>query len=76
MRQRIEISRNGVWAGVGVWTGEEIVDSPAVLGDTQEESDEVYEAIADAIESGEEMVEVGVDGETCYTWTLGMVHEA
>lgn len=52
MTTRIDISRNGVWAGTGRIDGDgEIVDCSAVLGDTQDASDATYEAIQDAIDA-------------------------
>ena len=46
----VTIDRDGVWAGDGRWTEDcEIVDCAAVLGPTQDASDETYEALCDAI---------------------------
>lgn len=67
--QKISIYRDSVWAGDGVVdeTGD-IRDCAAVLGSDQDESDETYEAITDAINSGETSVS-RPDGE--YTWSIG-----
>ncbi len=53
MRRRIIIYRDDVWAGEG-WLDEdgEIVNCSAVLGPTQDDSDDCYEAICDAIDDG------------------------
>jgi len=67
MTQMISISRDGIWAGSGRIAGESIVDCPAILGETQEDSDNTYEQIMDAIENGETSIDVG---EHCYTWTI------
>lgn len=49
---KVTISRNGEWVGDGRWTDYcEIVDCAAVLGDSQDESDETYEALAHALSS-------------------------
>ena len=66
--QPISISRDGVWAGDGVLRDGSIEDCPAVLGTDQDASDETYEAIADAIEDGDDRV-TRPDG--VYTWTIG-----
>lgn len=48
----ISIYRDGVFAGSGRWTDDcEIVDCQAVLGDTQDESDETYELLCDELSS-------------------------
>jgi len=68
MMKKISISRGGVWAGDGRIDGSgEIVDCPAVLGADQDASDETYEAIQEAVESGEDEVK-RPDG--TYTWTI------
>lgn len=49
-KTRVEISRDGVVVGHGRWTDDhEIVDCPAILGDDQDDSDETYEALAEAL---------------------------
>lgn len=49
---KIEIYRDGVWAGTGRLDSDgEIVDCSAVLGPNQDASDETYEAIQDSIDS-------------------------
>nr|WP_294577385.1 hypothetical protein [uncultured Rhodopila sp.] len=49
---KISIFRNGVWAGSGrIDKDGEIVDCAAVLGPTQDDSDDTYESIQDAIDS-------------------------
>ncbi len=66
--KQISISRDGVWAGDGRIDGDgEIVDCPAVLGADPDASDAAYEAIQEAIESGEDEV-TRPDG--TYTWTI------
>lgn len=46
----ITIFRDGVWAGTGkIDRDGSIVDCAAILGDTQDDSDETYTAIEDAI---------------------------
>jgi hypothetical protein len=52
----INIYRNHVWAGAGRLDNGTIVDCPAVLGSDQDESDEVYEMIEDAIADGDDEV--------------------
>ncbi len=48
----VSIDRDGVWAGDGVWTADcTIVDCAAVLGSSQDESDETYEALEAALAS-------------------------
>jgi len=48
----ISIFRDGVWAGDGrINMHGEIVDCAAVLGPTQDDSDDTYEAIMDAIDN-------------------------
>jgi hypothetical protein len=49
MKIKVSISRDGVWSGDGYWNGWEIFDCPAVLGDTQEESEETYDLLADGL---------------------------
>lgn len=67
MRQ-ISIYRDNVWAGEGIIGDDgEIRDCAAILGDDQDASDETYEAIQDAIESGDDEV-VRSDG--VYTWMI------
>lgn len=41
---KVRIFRDGIWAGDGVWTGVEICDCAADLGD------EVYEALDEALD--------------------------
>lgn len=48
----ISIFKDGVWAGAGrIDSDGEIVDCSAVLGAAQDDSDETYEAIQDAIDA-------------------------
>ncbi len=49
---KIVISKDGVWAGEGRWTDDCcIVDCPAILGPTQDDSDDTYELLADQLAS-------------------------
>ena len=66
---RISIYEDGVWAVVGKLRrgangGYVIEDACAELG-TGSDSDDIYDAIAEAVDHGEESVEMG--GHT-YTW--------
>lgn len=49
---KVTISRDGVWAGDGVWIeGEGRIDCAAVLGPDQDASDETYDLLTEALES-------------------------
>jgi hypothetical protein len=62
---RISISReSGEWAGDGRWQDGRIVDCPARLGDTDEESELTYWALEDALEDALE-----TDGQPTYHGT-------
>jgi len=51
-KQKIAIYHDGVWSGEGWLDSDgEIRNCPAVLGANQDESDDTYEAIQDAIDS-------------------------
>ena len=63
----INIYRDGVWAGGGELVDGEIVDCSAVLGGDQDESEETYCMIEEAIEEGKSEV-VRPDGK--YTWSI------
>lgn len=74
--QSITIYRDGVWVGTGTIKKCGEIECSAVLGDTQSESDETYEAIMDAIDrqpqdegryTGSDYL-VRPDGE--YTWEI------
>jgi hypothetical protein len=73
---KISIYRDGVWAGDGRLVDNEIVDCAAMLGRDQDESDETYEMICDALdeEPQDEERYTGVgsisrpDGE--YSWVI------
>jgi hypothetical protein len=50
MKITVSIDRDGVWAGDGVWTEDCcIIDCPAVLGPTQDDSDETYDSLCEAL---------------------------
>jgi hypothetical protein len=65
---KIEIFADDVWAGEGRLVDGVIVDCPAVLGGSQDTSDEIYELIQDTIEEGDDL-EVDYEGVT-YSWFL------
>lgn len=71
MTSKISIYRDGVWAGAGRIDADGEIECEALLGASQDDSDETYEAMADAI--ADEPVPYGSvtrpDGE--YSWTLG-----
>ena len=47
---KVAIYRDNVFAGEGFWTDDcEIVNCPAVLGSSQDDSDDTYEALAEAL---------------------------
>lgn len=48
--RKISIYRDGVWSGDGTIDDDYCIACSAVLGATQDDSDDCYEAIADAIE--------------------------
>lgn len=73
-RRKISISQDGVWAGDGYVVDGRIEDCAAMLGrpglrhdngDQQDEAEQVYQAIEEAIEEGELMLD-GIR----YTWSL------
>lgn len=71
---KISIYANGVWAGEGRFLGGKIVDCPAVLGGSQDASDEIYESIEDAIAAGDESDArdgdgIMIDG-VSYSWDI------
>ncbi len=68
MSQSISIYRNGIWAGKGTIKGGDI-ECAAVLGATQDDSDETYDSIVDAIGDGQRKGSITrPDGE--YTWEI------
>jgi hypothetical protein len=46
----IRIFRDGVWVGDGTVSDDGTIECEAVLGATQDDSDETYEAIMDALD--------------------------
>lgn len=66
---RITIYRNNVYAGEGRFSSYSgrILDCSAMLGPTDEQSEETYQAIEDAIAGGWERI-TRPDGE--YTWSV------
>lgn len=75
----ISINMDNVWAGSGklrTWSDEsvEIVDCGAVFAGDQDESENVYELIQDAIEEGKDSLKVELsdrDYAVNITWTIG-----
>lgn len=70
---RISISVDGVWSGSGrVVDDSRIVDCGAVFAGGQDESDDVYEAIEEAISEGRDSQRIEhADGTThVYTWSI------
>ena len=67
MSTTISIFRDDMWAGDGRLEGGSIVDCPAILGRDQDDAEDCYEAIEDAIESGDDSV-IRDDG--IYTWVI------
>src|SRR5690606_24342370 len=68
MAKKIDIYRDGIWAGTGVisWAGR-IEDCAAELGSDAEASEETYDLIEDAIENGDDYLD-RPDGR--YTWAI------
>ena len=67
-QKTITIYRDDVWSGSGTLdTDGQIVDCAAVLGDDQDESEQTYQAIEDAIEEKNDSVQT-VNG--TYTWLI------
>lgn len=75
----ISISRNGIWAGDGIYDHTDtpdvvagnIRDCSAVLGGDQETAEKIYEAIEDAITEGDQPMDGEIKwGEDTYSWTL------
>jgi len=67
---KISIAENGIWAGTGVLRDGIIEDCPAILGDSQDMAEKVYEAIEDAIDNDESSVTMGD-----YTWSWGIIDD-
>lgn len=69
----ISISVDGVWAGDGKLIDGVISDCGAQFGDDQDESENVYELIEEAIEEGKDSLKVELsdrDSAVQITWTL------
>jgi hypothetical protein len=74
----ISISVDNVYAGNGklrTWSDEsvEIIDCGAVFADDQDESENVYELIQEAIEEGKDSLKVELsdrDSAVLITWTI------
>lgn len=65
----ISIYLDGVWSGSGKITEDgEIVDCGAQFCDDNDRSLELYEEIEDAIQAGED--ELNIDGVGCLTWSI------
>lgn len=76
MPTKISVYRDNVWVGDGIVTEDwEIVDCPALLGRSQDESDECYEAIMDYTSSQPQDGDAWREGEIkrpdgVYSWTI------
>jgi hypothetical protein len=69
----ISISVDGVWAGSGKLIDGVISDCGAQFGDDQDESENVYELIEEAIEEGKDSLKVELsdrDSAVQITWTI------
>ena len=51
---RVTVSQDGVWAGEGRYTSHGIEDCPAVLGDDEEASEEIYRLLDAALAATDE----------------------
>ena len=63
----ITISVNGIWAGSGNLVEGRITGCGCVFGNSQDESEVIYELIEDAIA---EECKVLIDGDDRYTWSI------
>jgi hypothetical protein len=69
----ISISVDNVWAGSGKLTDGVISDCGAQFGDDQDESENVYELIEEAIERGKDSLKVELSDRNeavLITWTI------
>jgi hypothetical protein len=69
----ISISVDNVWAGSGKLTDGVISDCGAQFGDDQDESENVYELIEEAIEEGKDSLKVELSDRNeavLITWTI------
>jgi len=68
----ISISQENVWAGSGILTDGKISNCGAQFGSDQDESENVYELIEEAIEDGHDGINVELaDGSTVeITWSI------
>jgi hypothetical protein len=69
----ISISVDNVWAGSGKLNDGVIIDCGAQFGDDQDESENVYEMIEEAISEGKDCLKVELsdrDSAVLITWTI------
>lgn len=75
----ISLNVDNIWAGSGklrTWSDEsvEIIDCGAIFAGNQDESENVYELIQDAIKEGKDSLKVELsdrDSAVRITWTIG-----
>lgn len=67
----IDIFRNSTWAGSGFVRNGRLVDCYATqLGQNGSETEAIYDAIEQALASGESAVRWSADGQLIFTWQL------